>query len=676
VATKQDARGVITTYGYDTLHRLIQVTYNTVSGVTTAPAVSYNYDNTVGSATSGLLLSLSVGSGYSETYSYNVGYGNGGNGGNKVTLASVTRVMDGRSYLTSYQSNAANQLTSLTYPSSRVISLGHDSKGRATSVGSFLSSVTYNGIGQLTGTTLSNGVTESFGYDANRMQLTSQTATQSGGPANGLMNLTYGYQASAGQMGAGTTAGNAGQLMSIGGTIGGVTESAAYTYDDLGRLVTSNQISNASTAQRRFAYDRWGNRTGMWDATSGGNQIQSITLQQSGGAPTNRMTSVTSGSTVNYSYDAAGNVTNDGVHSYGYDSENRIVSVDGGSTTSYAYDNQNRRYKKTISATLTHYVWQGSQVLSEHNGSTGAVLIDYAYSGSRMIAKVASGSTQYFLSDRLSVRLSLDSSGNVAGRQGHLPFGEDFGENGSQEKHHFTSYERDGESALDYAINRGYSGTVGRFHSADPYDSSSYLLDPQSWNRYSYAQNDSVNFADPMGLFRRRPPAATAPSGDLPGTDTGRGAVDNPSEHPEPHGGGGPDQYSDLNPCEKELFWESDPIELGFLRQSRNRGERAGLGYPGQRNGPGDAVRHCTWNCEMTRTIGKRNAEAWANAHECKEDGKIDYGYDETKMDLHNNEVGRALGSDWKDNRECSERCGDALAQGKLTVLPKDRWMD
>src|SRR6185295_1656530 len=405
VATKQDARGVITTFGYDTLRRLISLNYNTVSGVTTAPAVGYNYDNTVGSATKGLLLSLTVGSGYSETYSYNVGFGNGGNGGNNISLGSVTHVIDGRSYVTSYQSNAANQLTQTTYPSGRVINLGHDNKGRITSVGSFLSSVTYNGIGQLTGTTLGNGVTETYGYDANRMQLTSQIATQSGGPTGGLMNLTYSYQASAGQMGSGSTAGNAGQLMSISGTIGGVTESAAYTYDNLGRLVTSNQTSNASIAQRRFAYDRWGNRTGMWDATSGGNQIQSITLQQSVGAPTNRITSVTSGSTLNYSYDAAGNVTNDGVRAYAYDSENRIVSVDGGSTASYAYDQQNRRYKKTVGSTVTHYVWEGSQVLSEHNGSTGAVLIDYVYSGSRMIAKVASGSTQYFLSDRLSVRL-------------------------------------------------------------------------------------------------------------------------------------------------------------------------------------------------------------------------------------------------------------------------------
>lgn len=96
VATKQDARGVVTTYGYDTLHRLISVSYNTVSGVTTAPTQTYNYDNVQTSATKGLLLSISVGSGYLETYNYSVGIGNGGNGGNKVTLSSLSRVMDGR----------------------------------------------------------------------------------------------------------------------------------------------------------------------------------------------------------------------------------------------------------------------------------------------------------------------------------------------------------------------------------------------------------------------------------------------------------------------------------------------------------------------------------------------------------------------------------------------------
>ena len=264
-----------------------------------------------------------------------------------------------------------------------------------TDVGSgtnYMSSVGYNDAGQVTGFTLGNGVQELYGYDTNRQQLTSQKAGTTAPYTNG-MDLTYNYQAAAGQMGAGSTAGNAGQLMSIGGTIGGSTESAAYTYDNLARLVTSNQTSNGSSAQSRFRYDRWGNRTGMWDAVSGGNQIQSITIDQTNGVDNNRI-KVVSGQA--YGYDAAGNLLNDGAHSYTYDSENRLVSVDGGSTASYGYCHQNRRYKKTIGSTVTDYVWDGAQVVAEHNGNTGAVLIDYVYSGSRMIAKVASGSTAVF----------------------------------------------------------------------------------------------------------------------------------------------------------------------------------------------------------------------------------------------------------------------------------------
>src|SRR5262249_6271105 len=259
----------------------------------------------------------------------------------------------------------------------------------------WLSGVTYNVTGQVTADSFGNGVTEQFGYDSHRMQLISQNAGTTS-PYTNRMNLTYSYSATSGQMGSGSTAGNAGQLMTVSGTINGTTESAAYTYDNLGRLVTSNQTSNGSSAQRRFAYDRWGNRTGVWNATTGGTQIQSITLQQSGSAPTNQIASVTGGSTVNYLYDSAGNATHDAVHTYGYDRANRLVNVDSGSTASYAYDHQNRRYKKTVGSTVTHYVWQGAQVLAEHNGTTGAVLVDYVYAGSQMIANIDSGTRRYF----------------------------------------------------------------------------------------------------------------------------------------------------------------------------------------------------------------------------------------------------------------------------------------
>lgn len=98
----------------------------------------------------------------------------------------------------------------------------------------------------------------------------------------------------------------------------------------------------------------------------------------------------------------------------------------------------------------------------------------------------------------------MDSSGNVIGRQAHLPFGEDFGESGTQEKHHFTSYERDGEGATDYAVNRQYSQSVGRFMRVDPVKGSISI--PQRLNGYTYVRNNPINSGDPLGLmdcFRR-----------------------------------------------------------------------------------------------------------------------------------------------------------------------------
>ncbi len=190
----------------------------------------------------------------------------------------------------------------------------------------------------------------------------------------------------------------------------------------LSRLATSNQTSNGSSAQRRFGYDRWGNHTGVWDAVSGGNQIQSVVLQQSSGSPTNQLISVTNGSTtLNYTYDAAGNVVNDGSHSYTYDAENRLVSVDSGATAQYSYDDQNQRLKKTSGGTAVQYVWQDSHVIGEYNDGSGTLLAEYIYSGNRMVAKVETGTTSYFLSDPLGARLTLDGGGNVVGKQGRLP---------------------------------------------------------------------------------------------------------------------------------------------------------------------------------------------------------------------------------------------------------------
>ena len=117
-----------------------------------------------------------------------------------------------------------------------------------------------------------------------------------------------------------------------------------------------------------------------------------------------------------------------------------------------------------------------------------------------MIGKVEGGATRYFLNDRLSARVVLDVAGNIVGRQGHLPFGEEIGTSGEQDKHHFTTYERNSETLLDYAVNRHYSSTTGRFLSKDPYEIGGCVASPQKWSRYAYGTNDCVNKTDPLGL--------------------------------------------------------------------------------------------------------------------------------------------------------------------------------
>lgn len=59
--------------------------------------------------------------------------------------------------------------------------------------------------------------------------------------------------------------------------------------------------------------------------------------------------------------------------------------------------------------------------------------------------------------------------------------------------------------ADDYADERYYTSTWGRFLTPDPYVATDGLKNPQSWNRYGYVGDDPVNYNDPSGLLMRAP---------------------------------------------------------------------------------------------------------------------------------------------------------------------------
>jgi RHS repeat-associated protein len=65
-----------------------------------------------------------------------------------------------------------------------------------------------------------------------------------------------------------------------------------------------------------------------------------------------------------------------------------------------------------------------------------------------------------------------------------------------------ATYYRDSTTGLDYAQNRYYASTLGRFISPDPYKSgvgSGDPAHPQTWNRYAYVVGDPINGYDPTG---------------------------------------------------------------------------------------------------------------------------------------------------------------------------------
>jgi RHS repeat-associated protein len=123
--------------------------------------------------------------------------------------------------------------------------------------------------------------------------------------------------------------------------------------------------------------------------------------------------------------------------------------------------------------------------------------------------------TSYLTADHLgSTRLVTGSNGAVQERHDYLPFGEElFAGTGprTQEmgypiseplggvRQKFAGKERDAETGLDYFGARYYSGAQGRFNSPDEPLMDQHMLDPQSWNLYSYARNNPLRFFDPSG---------------------------------------------------------------------------------------------------------------------------------------------------------------------------------
>ncbi len=270
---KTDSRGAVTNYFYDGLNRLVAQSY---SGSPTANSLYYFWDGTtsltvpadayggpfyksitfpwgIDSTNASGRISASV----NDTNTAGDYYKYGPDG---EVLTQVERV-SGNDFTTQASYNSLLQTKSLQYPSGRQLDYSYDALLRTSAITdhysqiNYLSNVSHGSAGQLTSLNMGDGTTESFGYDQNRLQLTSQQVTKGG---NTLLNLSYNYSATAGQHGAGTTSGNTGQLIAMTDSTSGSTgTSMNYTYDLMGRMKTAQAAAGWSVSE---TYDRYGNR--------------------------------------------------------------------------------------------------------------------------------------------------------------------------------------------------------------------------------------------------------------------------------------------------------------------------------------------------------------------------------------------------------------------------------
>src|ERR1700683_3868475 len=426
----------------------------------------------------------------SETYTYDSSMGR---------VIALQKVIGTTTYTIDYTYNLAGEVVNTTYPSARLVVDSYDNIGRLcgvtgatppSSCGSasttYASSIQYNSAFQLTNASYGNGVSATFGFSASRLDLRSVLYASG---AQTLYSTNYFYATDATNCPSAPSFDN-GQIRCIVDNVD-FGRNVTYTYDVLRRLSTAATNGSANYPQwaMSLTYDIYGNRSAQ-TVTAGSAPSSLVGFNPS----TNRI------NTSGYAYDAAGNITNDGQNTLTYDGENRVVASSGGAGSgSYSYDGNGLRVQKTSGSTTTTYIFSSSKVVAEYtNGAPpSSPTNEYVYLGASLLATVSSGAQSFYALDRLSVRATMDGSGNLIGQQGHYPYGEIWYSQNTTTKWKFTNYERDPESGNDYALSRFNVNRLGRFATTDPLAGPS--TDPQRLNEYLYSRNDPINLIDPSG---------------------------------------------------------------------------------------------------------------------------------------------------------------------------------
>ena len=523
-----DANGNVTHWDIDIQSRPVKKTY--AYGTALAKFETYTYENTTSR-----LKSITDANGQTKTFTYanddrvtNVTYTGAINPTPNVTFAwdprwpRLTSMADGlgtTSYAyTAVGTNGALKLSSIDGPyANDVIGL------------------TYDTMGRLAGRNITGG-NETFGYDAisrltshvtplgsfteTYLGQTAQQLTQS--VTNGTVTVStgWGYDTNVNDrrlisivnsgvtrsytLGYGTTPVNPYDIMSITDTAAAThpwaTQSRAYTYDNVDRLLTA---SSTTPGNNTYGYDNLDNANSV--TTPAGTVTPVPTYNAN-----NQLATWASNS---YAYDSNGNtLSGDGTKTYKWDAENRMVEIDYTGTSNksvFSYDGVGHRISdaETVSGvtTTTRYLWCGSRICQSRDGSDN-VLKRYLNEGEYNL-----GTSQklVYMPDQLgSVRDAVDATtGTRVASYDYSPYGavaRSSVTNGTD--YIYGGLMAHPASGLLMSTTRFYDPVTGRWPTRDP------IRESAGPNLYSYVDAAPIMFGDRTGLAKWDDPRLNNPA--------------------------------------------------------------------------------------------------------------------------------------------------------------------
>lgn len=480
--TRLDQNGNTTSYTYDDLYRLKMRDYPGTNDD------NFSYDK-------GGRMLTATNSNASITYTYD--------NGNRTTSETLN------AKTTSYSYDIPNRKRSITYPGARFIVEMRDLRERLNTITEGVSTIgdyNYDVGNRITSRTLLNGVNATYTYNANNWV----TKVKHAIGVTTLADFQYNFD----------NEGNRKFQEKLHDSF----NSEEYAYDDIYRVTTYKQgtLSGGTIAipstQTQYNYDRHGSRT------------TTVTDSVTATYTSNNMNEYTSINGFSQTHDNNGNLTNDGVNTYAYDTENRLISVNGGATATYKYDSLGRREQKISGSTTINYYFDGSRVIEERDASD-TVVATYVYGVGidEVLQMVRGGNTYYYhQTSLLNIEVITDSSGAIAEAYRYDAYGIE--ENKPSDPTHppiqkritvitssfftgsettqatsaignpyvYTGREYEPETGLYYYRARYYNATTGRFIQRDPlgnrYDSQNL------YESYAYVSNNPINLIDPIGL--------------------------------------------------------------------------------------------------------------------------------------------------------------------------------